>query len=113
LERFQRLLVGNQVPEPDVTAPTSSRTAAAKVEIYTRDYCGYCTRAKALLAAKGVDFVEIDGTSADKRREMIQRAHGGDTYPQIFINGVHVGGSDDIHDLDAAGRLDPLLASAA
>jgi glutaredoxin 3 len=86
---------------------------AAKVEIYTRDYCGYCTAAKALLARKGVAFVEIDGTAPDTRREMIQRSHGGSTYPQIFINGVHVGGSDDIHDLDAAGRLDPLLSQAA
>jgi glutaredoxin 3 len=97
-----------------VTASNASaKTASAKVEIYTRDYCGYCTAAKSLLSRKGVDFVEIDGTEPDKRREMIQRSHGGSTYPQIFINGVHVGGSDDIHDLDAAGRLDPLLAQAA
>jgi glutaredoxin 3 len=86
---------------------------APRVEIYTRDYCGYCTRAKALLAAKGVAFVEIDGLAPENRREMIQRSHGGSTYPQIFINGVHVGGSDDIHDLDAAGKLDALLAQAA
>ena len=86
----------------------------AKVEIYTRDYCGYCTRAKALLASKGVDFTEIDaGSNADKRREMIQRANGGNTYPQVFINGRHVGGSDDIHDLNAHGALDKLLAEAA
>ncbi|OYX48273.1 MAG: glutaredoxin 3 [Alphaproteobacteria bacterium 32-64-14] len=86
---------------------------AARVEIYTRDFCGYCTRAKALLASKGVDVVEYRaGDDPDKRREMIQRASG-TTYPQIFINGRHVGGSDDIHDLDRSGRLDPLLAQPA
>ena len=86
----------------------------ARVEIYTRDYCGYCTRAKALLAGKGVAFTEYHaGDDPDKRREMIQRSHGGSTYPQIFINGRHVGGSDDIHDLDRQGSLDPLLAEAA
>lgn len=86
----------------------------AQVEIYTRDYCGYCTRAKTLLAGKGVKFTEYHaGDDPDKRREMIQRSHGGSTYPQIFINGRHVGGSDDIHDLDRQGSLDPLLAEAA
>ena len=86
----------------------------ASVEIYTRDFCGYCTRAKALLQAKGVDFTEHRaGDDAEKRREMIQRAGGGSTYPQIFINGRHVGGSDDLHDLERAGRLDSLLAEAA
>ncbi|MBI1359117.1 MAG: glutaredoxin 3 [Alphaproteobacteria bacterium] len=86
---------------------------AAKVEIYTRSFCGYCSSAKSLLASKGVAFEEIDGLDPDKRREMIQRSNGGYTYPQIFINGVHVGGSDEIHDLDAEGRLDDLLAQAA
>ncbi len=82
----------------------------AKVEIYTRDFCGYCTRAKELLRAKGVDFVEIDaGHDPDKRREMIQRSNGGYTFPQVFIGGAHVGGSDDIHDMDERGELDPLL----
>ncbi len=86
----------------------------ARVEIYTKDYCGYCTRAKALLASKGVELVEYRaGDDAEKRREMIQRSHGGSTYPQIFINGRHVGGSDDIHDLDRIGKLDPLLAETA
>ena len=83
----------------------------ARVEIYTRDYCGYCSRAKALLASKGVAFTEYDaGEDNEKRREMIQRSHGGSTFPQVFINDRHVGGSDDIHDLDRAGRLDALLA---
>jgi glutaredoxin 3 len=86
----------------------------ARVEIYTREYCGYCTRAKALLAGKGVAFTEYRvGDEPDRRREMIQRSHGGATYPQIFINGRHVGGSDDIHDLDMQGSLDPLLAEVA
>ena len=86
----------------------------ASVEIYTRDFCGYCTRAKALLQSKGVEFVEHRaGDDPDKRREMIQRSGGGSTYPQIFINDRHVGGSDDIYELDRAGRLDPLLAEAA
>jgi len=86
---------------------------AARVEIYTRDFCGYCTRAKNLLASKGVAVSEIRaGDDADKRREMIQRSQS-TTYPQVFINGRHVGGSDDIHDLDRAGRLDALLAEPA
>lgn len=85
----------------------------ARVEIYTREFCGYCTRAKSLLASKGVEVVEYRADdSPDYRREMIQRSNG-TTYPQIFINGRHVGGSDDIHDLDYQGRLDPLLAEPA
>ena len=88
--------------------------APARVEIYTKDYCGYCTRAKSLLASKGVDVVEYAaGDDFEKRREMIQRSRGGTTFPQIFINGRHVGGSDDIYDLDYQGRLDPLLAEPA
>lgn len=83
----------------------------ASVTIYTREYCGYCARAKALLASKGVDFEEKDATySPDLRQEMIARANGGSTFPQIFINGRHVGGCDDLHALDRAGKLDPLLA---
>ena len=81
------------------------------VEIYTKGFCPYCTRAKALLRDKGVDFVEYDVTmDAPKRQEMIQRAHGGTTVPQIFINDQHIGGSDDMAALDRAGKLDPLLA---
>jgi glutaredoxin 3 len=85
----------------------------ARVEIYTREFCGYCTRAKSLLASKGVEVVEYRADdSPDYRREMIQRSNG-TTYPQIFINGRPVGGSDDIHDLDYQGRLDQLLAEPA
>ena len=82
----------------------------AKVEIYTRAFCGYCTRAKRLLETKGVDFEEIDITmNAARRSEMIQRAQGRMTVPQIFIDDISIGGSDDLHALDASGRLDPLL----
>ncbi len=83
----------------------------AKVEIYTRDFCGYCSRAKSLLARKGAAVTEFEaGMDADLRREMIQRSNGGSTFPQIFINGRHVGGCDDLFELEAGGRLDGLLA---
>ena len=81
------------------------------VEIYTTRWCPYCHAAKALLTRKGVAFKEIDVSSGSERQAMIQRANGGMTVPQIFIGKVHVGGSDDLHDLDHDGRLDPLLAS--
>jgi glutaredoxin 3 len=84
----------------------------ARVEIYTKMFCGYCTAAKRLLARKGVDFEEYDITlGGPKRAEMLQRANGRTSVPQIFIDGVHVGGSDDIHALDHDGRLDPMLAA--
>ena len=84
----------------------------AAVEIYTRDYCYYCHAAKELLNRKGVSFIEVDITGRPERRnEMIQRANGRTTVPQIFIGKTHVGGCDDLHALEAAGRLDPLLAS--
>ncbi|MBU3076359.1 glutaredoxin 3 [Sphingomonas quercus] len=84
----------------------------AKVEIYTKMFCPYCTRAKQLLASKGVDFAETDITmGGDGRREMLSRANGQTTVPQIFINGDHVGGSDDLAALDRAGKLDALLAA--
>ena len=83
------------------------------VVIYTRQYCGYCSAAKALLEKKGVDYVEHDATGKPEiRSEMMDKAHGRATFPQIFINGQHVGGCDDIHALDRAGKLDPLLAAA-
>lgn len=83
----------------------------AKVEIYTGMFCGYCERAKRLLKQKGVDYIEISvDTSADERMRMVERAGGRRTVPQIFIDGVHVGGSDELHALDHAGKLDPMLA---
>ena len=83
----------------------------AQVEIYTTRYCPYCHSAKALLNRKGVAFTEIDVTGDwEGRRKMVERARGGYTVPQIFIGTTHVGGSDELHELDAAGRLDPLLA---
>jgi glutaredoxin 3 len=87
-------------------------TIVAKVEIYTKFGCPYCVRAKKLLAAKGATFEEYDITlGGPQRAEMIDRAGGRTTVPQIFIDGHHVGGSDDLAALDAKGGLDPLLAA--
>jgi glutaredoxin 3 len=82
-----------------------------QVEIYTTPICPYCQAAKRLLQKKGVAFAEID-VSRDPalRAAMTERAGGRRTVPQIFVGGQHVGGCDDLHDLDHAGRLDPLLA---
>lgn len=83
----------------------------AKVEIYTKFMCPYCTRAMRLLSGKGVTYEEHDITlGGPKRAEMIQRANGRSTVPQIFIDDRHVGGSDDLAALDSAGKLDSLLA---
>ncbi len=81
------------------------------VEIYTTPLCGYCHAAKRLLTSKGVAFTEID-VSRDPglRATMTKRSNGGRTVPQIFIGEKHVGGCDDLHALDDAGKLDPLLA---
>ncbi|MCI4590143.1 glutaredoxin 3 [Sphingobium sp. BYY-5] len=82
----------------------------AKVEIYTKAWCGYCARAKALLESKGIAFEEYDITmGGPKRDEMLDRAHGGTTVPQIFIDGSHVGGSDDLSALNRDGKLDAML----
>jgi glutaredoxin 3 len=81
------------------------------VEIYTTQSCPYCHAAKRLLTKKGVVFIEIDvGRDPALRRKMTERAGGLTSVPQIFIAGAHVGGSDDLHDLDEAGRLDMMLA---
>lgn len=83
-----------------------------RVEIYTSPWCGYCRAAKSLLARKGVAFEEIDiGRDPARREEMLSRSNGRYTVPQIFIGSTHVGGSDDLHALDRAGKLDPLLAA--
>ena len=82
-----------------------------EVTIYTRMMCGYCARAKRLLDAKKASYVERDASfDAGLREEMIRRA-GRSTFPQIFVGEVHVGGCDDLHALEAAGRLDGLLAT--
>ncbi|MEI4485321.1 glutaredoxin 3 [Frigidibacter sp. MR17.14] len=88
--------------------------AAARVEIYTTPWCPYCLSAKRLLTGKGVLFEETD-VSGDPalRRAMTERAGGRTSVPQIFIDGLHVGGSDDIHALDHAGKLDALLGLGA
>lgn len=84
----------------------------AKIEIYTKFMCPYCTRAARLLSSKGVEFEDIDITLDGPRRvEMIRRANGRTTVPQIFINDQHVGGSDDLAALEAAGKLDSMLAA--
>lgn len=86
--------------------------ATAHVLIYTRDGCGYCTAAKALLRAKGVAFEERNASSDPAFRAQMMQASGRTTFPQIFVGAKHVGGCDDLHDLDARGGLDPLLAGA-
>lgn len=84
----------------------------ARVEIYTRMFCGYCTAAKRLLDGKGVAYEEYDlSLGGPKKAEMIERTNGRSTFPQIFIDGVHVGGCDDLHTLDDEGKLDPMLAA--
>ncbi len=83
----------------------------ASVTIYTRDFCGFCARAKALLDSKGVDFTEYNATTnPDYRQEMMDKS-GRNTFPQIFIGTSHVGGCDDLHALDREGKLDVLLAN--
>lgn len=84
----------------------------ADVTIYTRQLCGFCARAKSLLDRKGVTYEEKDASySPDLRKEMIQRANGRSTFPQIFIGETHVGGSDELHALERSGELDRLLAA--
>ena len=83
-----------------------------KVEIYTKATCPDCRRAKMLLQLKGVEPDEIGvDFGGEKKQEMIQRAGGRMTVPQIFINGKHVGGCDDLFELESAGRLDEMLAA--
>ena len=82
----------------------------ARVEIYATQSCPYCHAARGLLQGKGGAYELIDvGREPERRVEMTQRANGRRTVPQIFIDGTHVGGSDDIHALDRQGKLDPML----
>ncbi len=84
----------------------------AHVTIYTRPFCGYCARALGLLASKNADFTEIEaGMDPALRQEMIQRAGGRATFPQIFVGEQHIGGCDEMLALDRAGKLDALLSA--
>ena len=83
------------------------------VTIYTKPFCPYCSRALMLLREKGVDFTEIEAAwDPEKKREMVQRSGGRMTFPQIFIGDRHIGGCDDMFDLDDRGELDRLLEAA-
>jgi glutaredoxin 3 len=83
----------------------------AQVVIYTRDFCYYSDAARELLTQKGVAFREINATgNRELRNEMIERANGGSTFPQVFIGDIHVGGCDELYALEEAGKLDALLA---
>ena len=82
------------------------------VEIYTSPFCGFCHAAKRLLNSKGVTFSEVDiSREPERRAEMVQRADGGRTVPQIFVGEDHVGGCDELYALERAGKLDSLLAA--
>jgi glutaredoxin 3 len=82
----------------------------AKIEMYTTPFCGYCARAKSLLEKKGAAYEEVDVMMDEKKRtEMRERAKRS-TVPQIFINGQHIGGSDELAALERAGKLDAMLA---
>ena len=84
----------------------------ADVVIYTRQLCGFCTAAKRLLDKKGVSYDEFDATfDPDWRQQMVQKANGRSTFPQIFVGSTHVGGCDELHELERAGKLDALLAA--
>lgn len=85
--------------------------AAPKVELYSKMFCPFCIRATALLESKGVKIIDIPAANdKEKRAEMNQRANGRNTFPQIFIDGKHIGGSDDLAALERAGKLDAMLA---
>jgi glutaredoxin 3 len=82
----------------------------ARIEIYTTPFCGYCARAKSLLDRKGAAYEEMDVMMDDKKRAEMRERSKRTTVPQIFINGQHIGGSDELAALEQAGKLDPLLA---
>ena len=82
-----------------------------KVQIYTTQWCPYCHAAKSLLADKGVAYEEVNAEDPEVRMQMVERANGRRTVPQIFIGETHVGGYDDMAGLDRRGQLDPLLTS--
>ena len=87
---------------------------AGRILVYSTPFCGYCSAAKRLLSAKGAKFTEIDVMlDPERRQEMLERSGGRRTVPQIFIDGRHIGGFDDLSALDKAGELDPMLAAPA
>lgn len=84
-----------------------------KITIYTRAFCPFCSRAVSLLQKKGVDFTEIDaGMDPDRKQEMVSRANGARTFPQIFVGEQHIGGCDEMMALERAGKLDPMIQAA-
>jgi glutaredoxin 3 len=89
--------------------PALQESFVQPVVIYTREFCSYCTRALALLERKGVAFEQIDATMDQDRRAEMREKSGRSTFPQIFIGGEPIGGSDDLHALEASGELDRLL----
>ena len=97
-----------------MSQPAAPKTTLPAVEIYTTPFCPYCQWAKELLRKKSIEFTEFD-VSRDRalRNAMTARANGRTTVPQIFIGATHVGGCDDLHALEDAGKLDPLLAAPA
>jgi glutaredoxin 3 len=95
----------------DISTLQGQAVPMASIEVYTTPYCPYCIAAKELLRRKGATFSEIDLAKAPNRRgEMVERAGGRTTVPQIFIGDTYVGGCDDLYALDGDGKLDPLLA---
>lgn len=82
------------------------------VLIYTRKMCGFCTAAKSLLSRKKASFKEFDGTFDKKIRQEMMSKSGRHTFPQIFINGNHIGGCDELHELERQGKLDPMLKAS-
>jgi glutaredoxin 3 len=91
----------------------SRKSVMSQVTIYTKPYCPYCVRAVMLLEKKGVAFTEIEAAfDPAKRQEMVQRAGGRATFPQIFVGDRHIGGCDEMMALDRDGKLDPLLRAA-
>jgi glutaredoxin 3 len=82
-----------------------------EIVIYTRQFCGFCTMAKRLLDRHGLSYVEVDATGKPEHRaEMIQKAHGQSTFPQIFFGDRHIGGFDELYELEAAGGIERLVA---
>ena len=111
LNRIIQLFKGPQGKAPMTIAPEN---ITAEVEIYTTMFCGFCWKAKGLLESKGVPFKEYDVSSdAGLRKVMKDRSNGGRTVPQIFIDGKHVGGCDELHALERQGSLNPMLEGAA